>query len=132
MTDQSHLDRKYFIDPDVYNCPFCNRNNVVYENYDYFEFDWANDKKCYGILVKCRSCEKVSMHLSFDDITTNHVTTVGSRMHSKFIDSIDIDSKIFYSVPTSFFILDNRIPKILRELITEAEECLKMNLVTIP
>jgi hypothetical protein len=70
------------------------------------------------------------MHLSFDDITTNHVITGGSRMGSQFIDNIDIDSKLFYSVPTSFFTLDNRIPKVLRELITEAEECLKMNLLT--
>lgn len=24
MPDLSHLDRKYFIDDKVYNCPFCN------------------------------------------------------------------------------------------------------------
>lgn len=43
---------------------------------------------------------------------------------------IDLDSKIFYSVPTSFFVLDNRIPEIVRELISEAEGCLKMNFLT--
>jgi len=42
----------------------------------------------------------------------------------------NIDEKIFYSVPTSFFVTDNRIPSSLRELITEAEGCSKMNYLT--
>jgi hypothetical protein len=42
----------------------------------------------------------------------------------------DIDSKLFYSVPTSFFVIDSRIPAIIRELITESEGCLKMNYLT--
>ncbi len=41
-----------------------------------------------------------------------------------------IDDLFFYSVPTSFFVLDDSIPKILRELITEAEGCLKSNFLT--
>ncbi len=28
MSDLSHLDDKYFIDEYVFNCPYCNRNNV--------------------------------------------------------------------------------------------------------
>ena len=42
----------------------------------------------------------------------------------------DIDSLIFYSHPTSFFAMDGRIPRVIRELITEAEGCLKMNFLT--
>jgi hypothetical protein len=42
----------------------------------------------------------------------------------------DLDSHIFYSVPTSFFVIDDRIPKVMRELITEADGCLKMNFLT--
>ena len=30
MTDQSSLDDRYFVDNRVYNCPFCNRNHVMY------------------------------------------------------------------------------------------------------
>lgn len=48
----------------------------------------------------------------------------------RFRDGIDIDAPIFYSVPTSFFVLDDRIPSVVRELITEAEGCLKMNFLT--
>ena len=35
-----------------------------------------------------------------------------------------------YTQPTSFFTIDSRIPRIIRELITEAEGCLKMNFIT--
>ncbi len=33
-------------------------------------------------------------------------------------------------MPTSFFVIDARIPGIIRELITEAKGCLKMNFLT--
>jgi hypothetical protein len=66
------------------------------------------------------------MHLSFESIVDY------SDFNNRWIfkKGIDIDSKIFYSVPTSFFVLDDRIPAIIRELITEAEGCLKMNFLT--
>lgn len=127
MSDQSHLDQKYFIDTKVFNCPFCNRNNVAYRLTKYFKFDWSNSKSCNGNIVKCSSCSKESMHLSFEDISTLHPGKFGATILFK---DVDLDSKIFYSVPTSFFVLDNRIPKILRELLTEAEGSLKMNFLT--
>jgi len=130
MSDQSYLDEKYFIDKNVYNCPFCNRNNVMYIIFDVFEFDWSNEKKCYVSLVTCASCEKVSLHLLYEKLT-KHIQKYSGRSYYEFLDAIDdIDSKIFYSVPTSFFTMDNRIHKIIRELITEAEGCLKMNFLT--
>ncbi len=124
MSDQSHLDRKYFIDTDVYNCPFCNRNNVAYSITDTRCFNWSNSKQCYVIFVECASCEKRSMHLSYSEIFYY------SGRGYYFTDDIDVDSYIFYSVPTSFFVIDNRIPLVIRELISEAEGCLKMNYLT--
>ena len=62
------------------------------------------------------------MHLSYEDIR--------SPNRGFFEGNIDIDSKIFYSVPTSFFVIDSRIPSVIRELITESEGCLKMNFLT--
>lgn len=124
MQDQSHLDRKYFIDHIVYNCPFCNRNNVRYYMKGRFDFDWTVEKKCFGFIVECSSCENQSMHLTFEEITD-----YSNRCYYIY-SGIDIDSKIFYSVPTSFFVIDSRIPKLIRELITEAEGCLKMNFLT--
>lgn len=65
------------------------------------------------------------MHLSYENVlTTNIAGTVIFRP------DVDLDSVIFYSVPTSFFVLDDRIPSVIRELITEAEGCLKMNFLT--
>lgn len=124
MEDYSYLDKKYFIDSTVYNCPFCNRKNIRYKIVRTFRFDWTARKKCYAFIVECSFCENRSMHLSYEDMTgyeSGYASLSGQS---------DIDSKIFYSVPTSFFVLDSRIPAVLRELITEAEGCLKMNFLT--
>jgi transcription elongation factor Elf1 len=127
MEDQSALDKKYFIDTTVYNCPFCNRRNVVYTVEHSFNFNWSNTKTCHGYLVKCSSCEKFSIHLSFTEILDLERWYGNYRRFKKYT---DIDSRIFYSQPTPFFVVDSRIPRILRELITEAEGCLKMNYLT--
>ncbi|MDY6873159.1 MAG: hypothetical protein SVR81_04220 [Chloroflexota bacterium] len=131
MTDQSKLDLKYFIDSKVFNCPFCNRNNVVFKIEDDFEFDWSNSKKCYAFLARCTSCNKISMHLSFEKIVEYHRGgSIAYGGYSFLIKGDEIDKNIFYSVPTSFFVMDNRIPSLIRELITEAEGSLKMNFLT--
>ena len=124
MEDQSYLDQKYFIDPTVYNCPFCNRRHVTYVNEGSAKFDWSNDKKCWVWFVKCESCRKVSMHLTFAELEAVKRGVVYFR------NDVDLDSTFFYSVPTSFFVIDRRIPRIIRELITEAEGCVKMNFLT--
>ena len=124
MPDQSHLDDKYFVDKDRYNCPYCHRRHVVFEITTTHEFDWSDSKKCHVLHVKCGSCGKESMHLSFSDLTI--YTQYGSY---KFT-SDAIDDKLFYSVPTSLHAIDARIPLVLRELLTEAEGCLKSNFLT--
>lgn len=124
MTDQSHLDLKYFVSHDRYNCPFCNRRHVVYGNLGYETFNWSNDKVCAIWRVKCGSCTKISMHLTFTDVNG------GVSGYSAFKSGVDLDAAFFYSVPTSFFVIDDRIPRVIRELISEAEGCVKMNYVT--
>ena len=124
MPDQSYLDQKYFIDEKVYNCPFCNRRNVSYALLSFYLFDWSDAKPCWVYIVRCNSCQKSSMHLSYEQLAT----TEHGYLHFK--SGQDLDKNIFYSVPTSFFVLDERIPAIIRELITEAEGCLKMNFLT--
>ena len=124
MPDKSYLDQKYFIDPTIFNCPFCNRRHVVYKNEGCVEFDWSTKKKCRVWFVKCNSCDNVSMHLTFKELQD---TSWGC---SRFLGNMDLDSAFFFSVPTSFFVIDTRIPRIIRELITEAEGCVKMNYLT--
>lgn len=69
------------------------------------------------------------MHLSFEDIDYSSLG-YANRNSFKLEKGEELDHKFFYSVPTSFFALDNRIPKVLRELVTEAEGCLKSNFLT--
>jgi hypothetical protein len=128
--DQSHLDAKYFIDEYTYNCPFCNRRHVSYHLSGKVDFDWKVGKKCYVYFVQCDSCSCTSLHYSYDDIKTEFLGHVGGQAVYRFDDPGNLDSRIFYSVPTSFFVLDDRIPKIIRELITEAEGSRKMNFLT--
>ena len=93
---------------------------------DFCSFEWTTEKTCYVYLVRCSSCKNVSMHLSYTDIR-DLKSGYGTK---PFREGIDIDTYIFYSVPTSFFVMDKRISRIIRELITEAEECLNMNCLT--
>ena len=116
------MDKKYFIDPHIYNCPFCKRNNVSYSLIDTFSFHWGEYKTCYGYIVRCDSdgCEKTSMHLSFQELRR-------SSHSDQFMDGLDIDAALFFSQPTSYFILDSRVPEKVRELIYEAENSRKSN-----
>jgi hypothetical protein len=136
MADHSHLDQRYFVDQTIYNCPFCNRRHVSYSIYTKVQFDWTDKKRCYAYFIRCHSCSNDSMHLAFDEIPINNIGSINGAYRWRFIvaDDIDagefLDNAFFYSVPTSFFVLDERIPKVLRELLTEAEGSLKSNFLT--
>jgi hypothetical protein len=69
------------------------------------------------------------MHLSFTQIDLSGIRRGDDDMF-KIDDDADLDCLFFHSVPTSFFVMDERIPRILRELVTEAEGSLKMNFLT--
>ena len=134
MTDESHLDNRYFIDQHVYNCPFCNRRNVSYCVRYSVAFDWTEKKRCYAYIIECNSCKKDSMHLTFDRLEIYEVSSGNVQYQFRIPVDVDagelLDSAFFYSVPTSFFVLDERIPRKLRELLTEAEGSLKSNFLT--
>ena len=134
MPDQSHLDNRYFVDTTIYNCPFCNRRHVSYTVVGNFSFDWTDKKRCFGHIVRCHSCEKNSLHLTFKNLEPQHIGQIENahRWRFTFGNSAGevLDEVFFYSVPTSFFVLDERVPRVLRELLTEAEGCLKSNFLT--
>ena len=124
--DLSHLDKKYFIDPHKYNCPFCKRNHVSYSLQQTTDFDWAEKKKCFVYIVICNSCQKEFLHFCHEDM---RATGYNGHPTSYFRDKLDIDSKMFFSQPSSFFVLDDRIPREIRELIFEAEKSRQANLL---
>ncbi len=125
MPDHSALDLKYFIDDKIYNCPFCNRRHVSYTLVGWARFDWTDTKPCWLYIVQCSSCESKSLHLSFEELHYDY-----GLGKPQFSSARDLDAAIFYNVPTSFFVMDTRVPRVLRDLITEAEGCLKMNFLT--
>ncbi len=129
--DQSHLDRKYFIDKAKYNCPFCNRKSVTYSVVDEFQFNWSNERKVFGYLVGCESdsCQQISLHLSDYDIEIirGEFWSVPGEKGRINCSGLDLDKLFFYHQPTTFFTLDSRINEKIRKLISEAEGCAKMN-----
>lgn len=106
--DDSHLDLKYFIDKYKYNCPFCNRRHVSYRIPQRYAFDWSTAKTCRALFIKCESCHRTSMHLTYQDLTGGGWSGSTYRF-SEEVAEAGIDSFIFYSVPTSFFVMDDRI-----------------------
>ncbi|MFZ4500523.1 MAG: hypothetical protein ACOYMZ_03475 [Minisyncoccia bacterium] len=130
--DQSHLDRKYFIDREKYNCPFCNRKSITYNVIEHIVFDWSQDKKVYGYLVQCGgdTCQKTSFHLSNYriDIMNELFYRVHEGDQQFHISKIEnVDELFFYHQPTTFFTIDNRVNEKIRKLVSEAEGCSKMN-----
>ena len=93
-------------------------------------FRWSTEKFCWAIFIDCKSCHNASMHLSHDVGSLMHTSIPGGHTYVSMKEGVDIDSLIFYSVPTSFFTLDERIDRVVRELVSEAEGCLKMNYLT--
>lgn len=127
--DQSHLDHKYFITGDTYNCPFCKRGSVTFAVVENGRFDWSNERVVYFYLIRCQSCRKVSFHLSdFLMDSTSEGRIYGLPKKTADGEVIDeLDQTFFYHQPTSFFTVDSRIHKAVRSLLTEADGCAKMN-----
>jgi len=131
--DLSHLDKKYFLDYRRYNCPFCNRGSVTYKVINKSSFNWSDEKAVHIYLVQCQEadCRKISMHLSYFNFYSSAVDYFYERPEN-LNEEIEYDSKklddyFFLHQPTSFFTIDSRINKKFRELISESENCLKMN-----
>ena len=126
IVDRSAFDKKYFDTLGTLNCPFCNRNHIPFTIVGAYSFDWTRERKCFSYLVRCQACFKTSLHHSWKELKHS---LAGQSQHM-FHTSEDLDAVFFHSIPSSFFVQDERIPKILRELITEAEGCWKMNFLT--
>ena len=151
MINNSDLNNKYFIDDKAFNCPFCGLRNTTYTILAIMQYNISITKVGKIIFVRCNRCGKISVHFAPYDINTtqwahNNVGVqqfiagsgvMGNSAHISFRNSqsnnddpfdIDLDSKIYHSIPSSFFTMDERIPKEMRKLFDEAQECKKANL----
>ena len=130
MADLSYRDKKYFVTPKTYNCPFCNRRSVGFSVVRSIGFDWSDERYVFIYIVKCDDCQKTSAHFSEYSFDTNYASSGFSRPDDEEIDELDvenIDKYFFHHQPTSFFTIDTRIPRVVRELIAEADGCREMN-----
>lgn len=138
MANLSNLDKKYFIDHKKFNCPFCNSRSVVYTVTSCDVVDWSDNKKAWIYRVMCGGCGKISLHLShfkFSEFRyqyghTPHFQNKPEDQEGKEVDDYDpnnIDDYIFLHQPTSFFTINSLIPEKIRDLISEADGCRKMN-----
>ena len=141
--DLSFKDKKYFIDGTIYNCPFCNRRNVKFTVSLESSFSWSNSRRVYIYIVRCseNECQRESFHMSDFSI---HTYKLGLTPHSLFtyppmvlgdhgyapFDKEDMDDLFFFHQPTSFFTVDSRIPREIREPLSECENCRKSNFLT--
>ena len=152
--DLSAKDSKYFIDDRTYNCPFCNRRNVVYKVISASSFDLDAVRTVYLYRVQCSEaeCGKVSLHLSNYKLHMTHrdgfacpprVLSYKQRpepqggQYEEITPLLDdekkpkeLDGCFFYHQPSSFFTVDDRLPVVVRELLSEAENCRKNNFLT--
>jgi hypothetical protein len=67
------------------------------------------------------------MHLSYKEMAI-YRQKLGYSWGLEF--ESNLDEYVFYSVPSSYHVIDEHIPKILRELLDEAQGCLKSNFLT--
>ena len=152
--DNSELNYKYFLDEDTFNCPFCGLRNTSYTILAAGVYDITNSKRAKIAFVQCNRCGKISLHFLKNDIRIFHYPSfprVCREINDFYINSDNnrvvfyipkyddathgddeaigtIDDYIFHSIPSTSFVLDERIPKVLRDLFNEADECRKANL----
>ena len=141
MSDLSEFENKYFIDGTRYNCPFCNVRAAKYSVIDRTEYNKDEENIVFCYIVQCDLCNNKSIHLSewefrvngyLDKWIDNPFTSRPVGLDegkfpewSKIVPKLDMF--FFYHFPTSFFTIDERIPKEIRELVSEAEGCKEMN-----
>lgn len=151
--DNSDLNYKYFLDEHTFNCPFCGLRNTSYTIVATGLYDISNNKQARIVFVQCNRCGKISLHFLTDNMKIFRYYTYSYKheevkdflitdknehlifMLPKYNDETHgdnepigtIDDYIFHSIPSTSFVLDERIPKELRDLFNEADECRKAN-----
>lgn len=132
MSDHSEFENKYFIDGQRYNCPYCNVRGAKYSKEAVTRYDKDDNNRVYVYIISCDLCEKRSIHLSSwfwsgEDSNPFSWRPSGFDTDKYKYDDTKLDMFFFYHFPTSFFTIDDRIPKDIRELVSEAEGCKEMN-----
>ena len=124
--DHSEKDNLYFIDQDIYNCPFCQRRNVKYSVTDTTWYHTGTENIMHVYQVKCSDCDGNSLHFTLDNL----FPTGYNGTYSRFRYSGQLDDHFLAHRPAVLHIMDNEVPKKLRILMAEADESRQSNLLT--
>jgi hypothetical protein len=151
VSDLSHKDWRYFVDGRTYNCPFCKRRNVAFNVAETTAFSWAQDRLCWIYIVECEEseCKQRSAHFSSFQLRIQNAQFYfppqrferrelkGSTYYDTFTplevrgrSPVEMDEAFFHHQPSSEFSIDARIPKGIRDPLSEAEECRVANHAT--
>ncbi len=134
MTDNRHLNDAYFIDQNRFNCPFCGMRSVNYKIEKMEKFNNKNNSTANIFFVKCAGCGKISIHFSDklgifqkQDYTYGSYYNVFRLLEETNGDKYTLDQYFYHHIPSSFFTLDERIPRKVRDAFAEAQECKNSN-----
>jgi len=113
------------------NCHNVSMHLIKKEDYKSFEFYGANSliQKCNFYILN-NGTKELTTH------TENYYNYRVDDILHKYYDTDDDklptceDENIILSIPTSFFTIDDRIPRKFRDLIDEAEKCIQNNCLT--
>lgn len=119
-------------------CTNCHKISFHLSKFPYF------DKKYKFFLLDTRSKEFMTYSSGFfyaceDKLSFSKILKESSTSpfyYSNIYDEnsnvmdVNIDETLILNIPTSFFTIDDRVPKKFRDLVTEAEKCISMNCLT--
>ncbi len=117
-------------------CSNCHKISMHLSKLNYFEYKYKflliNQQQKEFLTYSEHPFLKTEDKLSFLKSIKNSSTIYYSRFYDDEGNKLDlnIDDTLILNIPTSFFTIDNRIPKKFRELITEAEKCVQNNCLT--
>lgn len=133
---------KLIIDAHQHNCPQCGTKSANYSNILFEKIDETDAKALYAMFVTCCVCGKRSMHLlknmPLDNTScivkgTDYYNAYVFAGNERDLDATEIDKisdNIIMSIPTPTFLIDAAIPNKLRDLLIEAQKCVKENAMT--
>ncbi len=120
-------------------CSHCHYISMHLSKYDFSNQDhvflllssYSTEYRTYSEHLQESNEEKISFCKKFFEITyPNSNSTYLEYMDISDNELIEIDKNIIMNIPSSFFIIDDRIPRKFRDLIAEADKCVKNNCLT--
>lgn len=111
-------------------CSHCHNVSMHLIKNDEFNSLFLKNKENCNFYILSNNCTELETYTK-SSYNTNYFSLINTYGNSDGqVIPICCDENIILHIPTSFFTIDDRIPKKLRELINEAEKCIQNNCLT--